>query len=89
MPDAFANCSAGLESPYEHCALIVPSDSADLPFSTRGISFGAAGMVRVTMIGGETVTIPSGALAAGAIHALRVVRVHSTGTTATGLVAYW
>lgn len=68
--------------------LITPDDSTDLPRSTRGISFAVPGSIRVTMVDGDVVTIPSGALAAGVIHPIGVRRVHSTGTTATGLVGW-
>ena len=30
-----------------------------------------------------------GALAAGIMHPLRLARIKATGTTATGIVAYW
>lgn len=76
-------------APADHVALVTPSDSADLTNVTRGISFGAVGTLKVTTHGGETVVIPSGALAAGIIHPLRVARIWSTSTTATSIVAYW
>lgn len=79
----------GWESPARHVALVTPDDATDLTTATRGISLAAAGAVKVTTAGGETVTIPSGALAAGGIHPIQVVRVWATGTTATGIVAYW
>lgn len=64
--------------------LITPNDSADLPKLTRGIILGTAGAVRVTFLSGATITIPY--LVAGAIHSLQLSRIHSTGTTATGIV---
>jgi hypothetical protein len=75
--------------PAKHCALVTASDSADLTHATRGISFGTAGALKVTMFGGETVVIPSGALAAGVVHPLSVMRIWSTGTGASSIVAYW
>lgn len=69
-------------------ALVTPDDATDLGFQTRAISFAANGAIRVTTSGGDTVTIPSGALAAGVMHPLQVTRIFSTGTTATGIVAY-
>ncbi len=81
--------SVPLDAPAVHVALVSPSDSADLSYVTRGVSMAAAGDLKVTMVGGETVVIPSGALAAGVIHPLRVTRIFSTLTTATGIVAYW
>jgi len=78
-----------LQNPAEHCFLITPNDSTDLTTPTRGISVAAAGALKVTTLGGDTVVIPDGALAAGVIHPLRVKRVFSTGTGATGIVGYY
>ena len=80
---------AGLESPSENIATVTPNDGTDLDFTTRGLSFAAAGALTVITEGGQTVTIPDGALAAGIIHPIRVARVLATGTGATGIVAYW
>lgn len=87
--DTFANVSPGTESPFEHVAVVTPSDTDDLANATRGISITAAAAVKVNTVGGETVTIPSGALVAGQIHWLRVTRVWATGTGTTTVVAYW
>lgn len=70
----------------EGAATITPSDSNDLGYTTRGICFATAGALRVDMVNGDTVTFPSGALAAGVIHPLRVTRVYSTSTTAASIV---
>ena len=72
-----------------HVALVTPSDTVDLTVPTRGISFVTAGALKITTTGAETVTIPSGALAAGVIHPIRARRIFSTGTTAASIVAYW
>lgn len=58
------------------------SDSADLPFNTRALIVGVAGNVQLTDPDGVTGTY---ALPAGVIP-IRVQRVWSTSTTATGLV---
>lgn len=84
-----ASAEESATSPPAHVALVTPSDSADLANVTRGVSFAGAGALKVTTYGGETVVIPSGALAVGVIHPLKVSRIHSTSTTATGIVAYW
>lgn len=78
-----------LGDPASNIALVTPSDGADLAAPTRGLSFGTAGALSVITVGGQTVTIPSGALGAGTIHPLRIARVRSTGTTAANIVAYW
>lgn len=76
------------EDSFEQVALVTPNDSTDLSFVANGISFAGVGAVKVDTASGQTVVIPDGALAAGAIHRLRIKRIHSTSTTATGIVAY-
>jgi hypothetical protein len=80
------NASIG---PAEHAVLITPNDSTDLVSVTRAISIAVAGAVKITTLGGETVVIPSGALAPGVQHAIRITRIHATSTTATGIVAWY
>lgn len=76
-------------NPATHAALPTPSDSTDLTYITRGISFSAAGTLKVTLAGGETLVIPSGALAAGIMHPLEITRLWSTSTTIADPVVYW
>ena len=70
------------------------SDSADniteggVAYTCRGISFAAAGALKVTRPDGTAVVIPDGALAAGIIHPIQAVRIWENGTTATGIMAY-
>jgi hypothetical protein len=78
-----------VQSPAAHVFLITPSDDANLANPTRGISFHTAGALKVTTAGGEIVVIPDGALAAGIVHPLEVVKVFDTGTDADGLVGYY
>ena len=86
----FQSYRAALSSPAEHVALVTKSDTDELANASRGISFAGVGALKVTMVsGGDPVIIPSGALAAGVIHPLRVKQVWSTDTGATGIVAYW
>jgi hypothetical protein len=87
--DDFVTFETGLQSPMVHAAIVTPSDSVDLSDVTRGITLSVAADVKVTTAGGETVVIPSGSLAAGVIHPLRVSRVWATGTGSTTVVAYW
>jgi hypothetical protein len=89
MPDTFDTHAHGLESPASRAALITPSDSTDLAFATRAIMVGGSGTLRVRTVGGDDVVLPAGAINAGTIIPLRVVRVFSTSTTATNLVALW
>ena len=74
-----------LQNPAEGAFAITPNDSTDLTEPTRGICFAAAGDLKVDMLNGDTVTFTDGSLAAGAVHPLRVKKVYSTGTTATGI----
>lgn len=67
---------------------ITPNDNTDLAHVTRAISVAGVGALVVDDADGNTVTIPSGALAAGAMHPVAVRRVRATGTTATGIVGY-
>lgn len=85
--DEFAGFNAGLTSPISRAAEVTPSNSEDLETATRGLYVGAAGDVKVTLVGGDTVTLVD--LVAGVIHPLRVSRVWATGTEATGIVALW
>lgn len=73
--------------PAGHAATVTPHDSNDLEQVTRGLYVGTVGDVRVDMASGATVTLS--ALAAGIVHPLRVKRVYSTDTTATGIVALY
>lgn len=62
---------------------ITPHDTNTIgPY--RGIVFGGAGILRFTTQNGSDVTLPSGVLAAGVIHPIRVTLVH-TDTTATDI----
>lgn len=97
--DTFANLNRkdltseppkGILEAASRCFLITPHATNELAYVTRGISFGTAGALEVVLEGDtNSVVIPSGALAAGVIHPLRVKRVVSTGTTASGIVGYY
>ena len=65
-------------------ATVVPNDNADLAFVTRALWVSVSGTLRVTMLDGMTQDYP--VITAGR-HPLRVTRVHSAGTSATGIVA--
>lgn len=86
MADNFDKFRSGLDSPAEHAAAVTPNDSTDLTTSTRALFIGTSGNLKVDMVGGETVTFSS--VPAG-VFPVRVKRVHSTGTTASGIVAMW
>ena len=87
MADPFARRTPQLESPLAFAAAVTPNDSTDLATSSRALYVGASGAVKVTLVGGSTVTLVG--LAAGVWHPMRVQRVWSTGTTAADIVAGW
>lgn len=65
---------------------VTPSNTTDLARGeTRGIYVGVSGNVAVTYPCGATDTLNN--LAAGMFHPISVVRILSTGTTATGIKA--
>ena len=73
-----------LSSPITGAVAVTPSDSTDLDEITLNLYVSVAGAVKATMFDGTVITYAN--LTAGR-HPLRVKRVWSTGTTATGLVA--
>ena len=64
-------------------AAVTPSDSVNLSYPSI-IYVGTAGNVKVTTAQGDTVTFTN--VSSGAIIPVQVLRVWSTGTTATNLV---
>ena len=87
MADTFTSYGTGLSSPAVRASSVVPSDGSDLNTYSRAIYVGTAGDLRVTMVGGDDVTLPS--VPAGQVLPIRVRRVWSTGTAASGIVAFW
>jgi hypothetical protein len=72
-------------SAYDASA-VTPSDSTDL-LPTRGLYIGGAGNIKVDMALGNTVTFNG--LLAGTVLPVQVVKVYSTDTTATDIVALY
>lgn len=82
--DQQAGMIEGMIGPADNLVAITPNDSTDLVNVSRAIYVGGAGDLVVTPYGGgSNVTL---AVVAGAVLPIRVSRVLSTGTTATGLV---
>lgn len=80
----------------KRAAAVTPSDTVDIPsVSTQDGSgnngctlyVGGTGNVRVLTAGGDTVTYTN--IQGGTFMPVQVVRVYSTGTTATAIVAQW
>lgn len=67
-------------------AAVTPSDSTDFPTATRALYIGVTGNVKVTMLDSSVVTFSN--VAVGVLP-VRVTRVWSTSTTATGIIALW
>lgn len=84
--DKFASDPDTLSTPSTEVAEIVPSDTADLAHVTKALNAATTGTVRITT---ETGTVTDIFLAAGVVFPLRVRRVWSTGTSATGLRALY
>ncbi len=73
--------------PPTNAAAVTPADGADLSFITTMIVAAAAGVISCNMQGtGTAVLVP---VAAGVPIPIRVRRILATGTTATGIVAFW
>lgn len=87
MSDKFERFYSSLESPAQHAAEITPNDSADLATSARMLYIGSGGNVKVTTVGGDTVTLV--AVPTGTTLMVRAARVFATGTTASSIVALW
>lgn len=87
MTDTFKTFARSLTSPPEHAAEIAPDDAAILPFVTRALYVGGGGDVALRLMGGAEVTFRG--VQAGSLIPIRVDRVRSSGTTATGLIGLW
>lgn len=71
-----------------HFTVCTPSNTVDLPETTRAIWVGVAGDVKVDSAEGDTaVVIPN--VSAGMMHSFRVKRVYATGTTATSILVIY
>lgn len=80
----------------ERAAVVTPSDTVDIPYVGGDtytnkwpcvLYIGGAGNIRVLTAGGDDVTFNG--VVAGTFLPVQVVRVFSTGTTATNIVATW
>lgn len=84
MADKFSSHTESLNSPPSTLTAVTPDDATDLTVASRALNVAQSGAVRVTTVGGSTVTI---SIAAGVAFPIRVQRVWATGTTASGIVA--
>ncbi len=82
--DNYSNYSLGLESPAIGGFSITPDNDNELTYVTRYIYVGTSGHIKVTFVDDTEVTLNN--IIAGELHALRVKKVHATGTTALAIV---
>lgn len=83
--DNYGQHKIELQAPSGSFAAITKSDSVDLAFVTRGVYVGGSGDVVAVSPAGDVVTFSN--VAAGTVLPIRVTRINSTSTTATGMVA--
>lgn len=83
--DRYATHAATLTGPADDVVPVTPSDAADLTEAIRAIRLaatGTAGIVRITTRTGSVRDLP---IVPGEQWNVRIVRVWTTGTTASGL----
>lgn len=83
--DSHSTTSETIVSPADNIAVVTPSDSTDLAYVTRALIVANGGVMKVTSLAGEvvTITVPAGVLP------IRVTRVWAAGLTASGITAIW
>jgi len=84
----------GFEQPARAGVAVTPSDGSDLSHpdseaATRGLYVGGAGNLVVRFLDAPTTNVTITGVLAGSVLPFRVVRVRSTGTTATSIVALY
>lgn len=88
IEDPFAGYTTGLDAPYSNALEVLPNDTVDLPILPRGVWCNVGGDIRMTLCNGETVTFSSRSEDPQG-WPFRPVRIHATGTTATGIILVW
>lgn len=91
--DEYAGRRSRVDDPARGGIAVTPNDTTDLVRSSRAIWVGAGGDVTVEMVrqldkaNPVTLTIPG--VLGGSLLPIRVRKVLATGTTASGIVAFW
>ena len=80
--------SQKIDGPAGGAFSITPDDSTDLVRTTRALYIGGSGDIVVDMAGSEQSSVTFTAVPGG-ILPIRVKRIRSTGTTATGIVGLY
>jgi hypothetical protein len=87
MPyDPFDGTGRSEHAYFTGAAEVTPSDTVDLAVVSRTLLVPNAGMIKVTLLDGQTVTIKTEGTY---FLPLRVTRVWAGGTTCNGIVAVW
>ena len=84
MTDRYKTLSPSVSGPAASGFAVTPSDTLDLPETTRALYVGIAGDLAVKMANGETLTLRN--VAQGAVLPLRTTRILQTGTSASAIV---
>ena len=84
MQNAYSLRTRRPSDPAARIAEVTPADDTDLPFVSTALSVATPGQVRVTTLDGSVSDL---ALHPGQPFAIRVRRVWTTGTSATGIRA--
>lgn len=79
--------ASGYDAPASNAFSVTPADGSNLTHAARALFVGGAGNIKVDTLGGDTVTF-TGVLA-GSILPVRILKVYSTDTTATNIVAVY
>ena len=85
MGDYFEGYAVKLDSPASHATEITPDNDNDLTNAARALYVGTSGDVKVTTVGGDTVTF----IGVSGLLPIRVARVFATGTDASNIIAIW
>lgn len=81
------NAEVAVQSDTVNLATLASGGTSSKSYCYRALYVSGAGDVKVVTVGGSTITFS--AVPAGTVLPVAVIRVFSTGTTATGLVGMW
>jgi hypothetical protein len=84
MTDRFESLSPSITGPALSGFAAIPSDTADLPETTRALYIGTGGDLAVFMMTGEFLQLKQ--VPQGSLLPLRVTRIARTGTSAADIV---
>jgi hypothetical protein len=79
--------ASGYDAPASNAFAVTPADGSNLTHAARALFVGGAGNIKVDTLGGDTVTFTG--VVAGSILPVRILKVYSTDTTATNIVAVY